>query len=69
MNEKEKDFVAGVFFQTFKWLDCRDIQCLYEKMKDGIYTDIIECADKDFNSDDIRCAIRRVLFNEFEIQD
>ena len=68
MNEKEKDFIAGVFFQTFIWLDSRDIQSLYEKMKDSIYTDIIECADEDFNSDDIRLAIRRVLFNKFEIQ-
>lgn len=69
MNEKDKDFVAGVFYQTFCWMDCSDIQCLYDKMKDGIYSDIIECADEDFNSDDIRIAIRRVLFNAFEFQD
>lgn len=53
MNDEQKDFIAGIFYQTFSWLGCRDIQCLYEKMRDGIYTDIIECAEKDFNSDDV----------------
>lgn len=69
MNNEQENFIVSIFYQTFNWLDCRDIQCLYEKMKDGIHTDIIECADEDFNSDDVRCAIRRVLFNKLEIQD
>lgn len=63
MNETQQKFIAGIFHQAFSWMSCGDIQRLYEKMKDAIHADIIECADKEFNSDDVLSAIRRVLFN------
>ena len=69
MNKEEKIFVSQVFFSTFRWLDVSDMIKLYDKMEEGIIQDITECAEEDFNDDDIRCAIRRVLFNAFEIQD
>lgn len=63
MEEK----VKLVFFKTFWWFDCSDFERLYNKMKDDIITDITECADEDFNEDDVRIAIRRVMFKQFDI--
>ena len=69
MKAEDKDFIAGTFWQAFMWLDGRDISALYEKMKEGIYQDIIECADEEFNSSDVYIAMRRVLFKKLGIQD
>lgn len=69
MEKNKEEFVYSIFRMAFCWLSNRDVDTLYNRMKEYIYRDIIECADEDFNSSDVTCAIRRVLFNELEIQD
>lgn len=70
MDEQKRKFIRGVFRQTFLWLDNSDADTLYKRMEKYIIRDVTECADpEDWNDSDVRCAIRRVLFNELEIQD
>ena len=50
-------------------MDERDCNALYAKMEKEICQDIEECADVDFNNDDVLIAIRRVLFNKFGVEE
>ena len=69
MTKNDKEVVFEIFKETFNWMDERDCNALYAKMEKGICQDIEECADVDFNNDDVLIAIRRVLFNKFGIEE
>lgn len=64
-----KEVVFDIFKEAFNWMDERDCNALFEKMKKGICEDIEECADEVFNDDDVLIAIRRVLFKKFGIEE
>ena len=70
MDDMDKYFVGQIFFETFDWMEGRDITTLYDKLKDDIISDIEECADFDaWNSSDVRITIRRVLFKALDIEE
>ena len=68
MTQEEKDYVYGVFIDTFIWMDASDAESLFCELEKDIIRDIEETADKEFNDSDIRIAIRRTLFNRLGIE-
>ena len=61
--------VKSVFFEIFNWMDCSDFEKLFDSMYDDIFEDIANTADpENWNDDDVRIAIRRVMFKKMGIE-
>ena len=65
----DEGIVKDVFIETFNWMDFQDIERLWDELAEEIILDIEESADKNFNDDDVRIAIRRTLFNRLFLED
>lgn len=69
IDEPAKEFVRQIFLVTFDWMDSSDVEKLHGMMAEDVIRDIKETADPDeWNSVDVKIAIRRVLFEKLGIE-
>lgn len=68
MNNRNIDFVKEFIKTNNKFISDEYIDEIIDFIIDDVVEDIEECADIDFNEDDIRLAVGRTILNKFNFE-